>query len=52
MRVSRGKEFYNKYGTYIILIVLVLFFSFADGSILALDGKGFFALGRRGCQSI
>ncbi|MBQ8663001.1 MAG: ABC transporter permease [Eubacterium sp.] len=45
MRVSRGKEFYNKYGTYIILIVLVLFFSFADGSILALDGKGFFALG-------
>ena len=34
MRVSKGKEFYNKYGTYIILIVLVLFFSFADGSIL------------------
>lgn len=45
MRVSRGKEFYNKYGTYIILIVLVLFFSFADGSILALDGKGFFSIG-------
>ena len=28
MRVSKGKEFYNKYGTYIILIVLILFFAF------------------------
>lgn len=45
MKVSRGKEFYNKYGIYIILIVLVLFFSFADGSILALNGKGFFSIG-------
>lgn len=45
MNVSRGKEFYNKYGIFIILIVLVLFFSFADGSILALNGKGFFSMG-------
>lgn len=46
MRVSKGKEFYNRYGTYIILIVLILFFAFADGSILdPLAGKGFFSIG-------
>ena len=27
MKVSRGKEFYNKYGTYIILIALIVFFA-------------------------
>lgn len=36
MTVSRGKAFYNKYGTYIILVALIVFFSIA--------GNGFFSL--------
>lgn len=27
MQVSKGRQFYNKYGTYIILVVLIVFFS-------------------------
>ncbi len=37
MSVSRGKKFYDKYGTYIILVALVIFFSIA--------GSGFFSIG-------
>lgn len=37
MTVSKGKMFYNKYGTYIILIALVIFFS--------ISGDGFFTIG-------
>ncbi len=36
MTVSKGKEFYNRYGTYIILVALIIFFSIA--------GNGFFSI--------
>lgn len=37
MNRPKGKEIYDKYGTYIILVVLILFFSVA--------GQGFFSVG-------
>lgn len=37
MSVSKGKRFYDKYGTYIILVVLVVLFS--------ITGQGFFSVG-------
>lgn len=37
MQVSLGKKIYDKYGTYIILVVLVIFFSIA--------GQNFFSIG-------
>lgn len=37
MKVSRGKQFYNKFGTYIILVALIIFFSVTAG--------GFFSVG-------
>lgn len=37
MRVSKGKDFYNKYGTYIILVALIIFF--------AIVGTNFFSIG-------
>lgn len=37
MQVSLGKKIYDKYGTYIILVVLVIFFSIA--------GQNFFSVG-------
>lgn len=37
MTVSKGKEFYNRFGTYIILVALVVFFSVSAG--------GFFTIG-------
>lgn len=37
MRVSKGKLFYNKYGTYIILLALIIFFS--------ISSQGFFSVG-------
>ena len=36
MRVSKGRMIYNKFGTYIILVVLVIFFSIV--------GDGFFSV--------
>ncbi len=37
MRVSRGKLFYDRYGTYIILVALIAFF--------AIGGQGFWSIG-------
>ncbi len=37
MKVSKGKIIYDKYGTYLILVVLVIFFS--------ITGQGFFSVG-------
>lgn len=37
MKVSRGKEFYNKYGTYIILIALIAFFAIAGDNFFTVS---------------
>ena len=37
MKVSKGKLFYNRFGTYIILVALIIFFSVTAG--------GFFSIG-------